>query len=82
MLIDSLDPAQLFLARVIERLKQELLKARISSGLGNLSTKNRLRDRFSSSNLNRLLDRDFQGRVPDKKAEQVFRTGDRILDRS
>ena len=28
-------------------------------GLGNLSTKNRLRDRFLGQNLDRLLDRDF-----------------------
>jgi hypothetical protein len=46
----------------------------IQSGLGNLSSKNSLRDRFLAQNLDRQLDRDFQDRISDRKAEQVFKT--------
>jgi hypothetical protein len=38
------------------------------TGLGNLFTRNRLRDRFTGSNIDRLLDRDLQGRISDRKA--------------
>ena len=41
---------------------------------------------FLAQNLDRLPDRDFQGRISDRKAEQVFKetgfSGDRILDRT
>ena len=55
-------------------------RADLYKTLGNLSTKNRLRDRFLSSNSNRLLDRFFQGRISDRKAEQGFTKGDRTCD--
>jgi ATP-dependent Lon protease len=62
--------------------EDHMLREQLKAGFGNLSTKNRLRDRFSSSNLDRLLDRNFQGRIPERTAEQNFKTGDRILDRT
>ena len=37
---------------------------------------------FLAKNVDRLLDRDFQGRISDKKAEQVFKTGDKTLNRT
>ena len=51
-------------------------------GLGNLSPKTGSETGFLAQNLDRLLDRDFQGRISDRKAEQVFKDGDRILDRT
>ena len=44
-----------------------------SPGLGNLSIRIRLRDRFTSSNLDRQLDRDIQDRISDRKAEKILR---------
>ena len=46
--------------------------------LGKMSIKNRLRHRFLAYN----LDRDLQGPISDRKAEQVFKKGDRILDKA
>jgi thiol-disulfide isomerase/thioredoxin len=48
--------------------------ANIVIGLGNLSTKNRLRDRFSGSKCRQVSGQGFQERISDRKAEQVFKT--------
>ena len=52
--------------------KHQKTISQLRAGLGNLSTKNRLRDRFLAQNTDRLLNRDFQGRISDRKAEQVL----------
>ena len=62
----------------IKRLEREL-----GAGLGNLSTRNRLRDSFSGLKFtDRLLDRDFKGQITDRKAKQNYKTGDRTLNRT
>ena len=42
--------------------------------LGNLSTKNRLRDRFPGTKSRQVTGQIFQGRISDRKTEQVFKT--------
>ena len=43
------------------------------AGLGNLSMKTGSETGFLARNLDRLLDRDFRGRISDRKAKQVFK---------
>ena len=37
---------------------------------------------FLAQNLDRLLDRDFKDLISDRKIKQVFKAGNRILDRA
>ena len=65
---DELDAYSQYLyskERVIHHLK---------SGLGNMSIKNRLKDRFSGSKCRQVTGQIFTGRISDRKAEQVFKT--------
>ena len=52
------------------------------SGLGSLSSNNRLRDRFSCSKSRQTTGQRFSGRISDRKAEQVLKAGDRNLNRA
>jgi hypothetical protein len=67
------------LLAVVRRTSSEIIAV---TGLGNLSTKNRLWDRFSGSKFRQVTGQRFSEPNSDRKAEQVFQEGDRILDRT
>ena len=51
----------------------------IRSGLGNVSIKTGSETVFLAQNLDRFSEKDVQGRISDRKAEQVFKTVTRLL---
>jgi hypothetical protein len=58
-----------------EKLKKfERKFVKLNPDLGNLSTKNRLRERFSGSKSRQATRQGFSGRISDRRTEQVFKT--------
>jgi hypothetical protein len=68
--------------QIVSVQMSDLCVQRAGPGLGNLSSKTGSGTGFLAQNKDRFLDRNFQGRLSDRKAEQVFKTGDRILKRT
>ena len=62
-------------------MKKETVKPSLS-GIGNLSTKNRLRDRFSGSKFRQVTGQRFSGPKIRQESRTGFLDGDRILDRT
>ena len=59
------------------KMQNQYLKFYLNTkpGLSNLSTKNKLSDRFSGLKSRQVAGRIFTGRISDSNAEQIFKTG-------